>query len=190
MPSFGSVIRGIVRTVLSVLPLTGYLPILTNEKVQTPQILWPPIGSVVIYAAGIAAVLIWAIGELPKLSVKKAADRYWFAGGIAAALLSLGWYALLLIAYVKGVETPFNGLQYRTVGSVRTPVADRCTPNKTDQDLLRCGGLEDGDIEELWTPSSVYRVRFELFMSYILVLGSINVVIRSKPRDARARPMG
>lgn|GEM_PF-4670641 len=190
MPSFGAVIRGIVRTTVSVLPLIGYLPVLTNEKFQTPQILWPPIGSVVVYAPGIAAVLIWAIGELPKLSTKKGAARYWFIGGIATALIALGCYALLLIAYVPGVPTPFNGMQYRTVGSVRTPVADRCTPNKTDQDLLRCGGLEDGDIETLWTPSSVYRIRFELFVSYILVLGSINVVISSKPKSARARPMG
>ena len=174
--------RLLSRAVLAALPLSGYLPMVTNNRVQAPSVVWPPIGSIVEYAGGAASVLILLIGKLPSLSKTKASVGNWFTGGLIVACVALAVYAYCLLTYVKGVDTPHDGTQYRTVGSVRMPAAARCGENISDEDLLKCGGLDDGDIETMWTPASVRRARLELFFSYVVLLGSISLVIEASPR--------
>jgi hypothetical protein len=140
---------------------------------------WPPIGSVVQYAAGAASVLILLIGKLPRLPDSKISTVNWFKWGLLTAVLGLVGYAYCLITYVKEVETPKDGIQYRAVGSERTAAAANCPPQSSDQDLLKCAGLEDADIEKVWSPGSVRRARLELFLSYIVFLGSINLMIEA-----------
>jgi len=172
--------RWIARPVLALTPLTGYLPLASSGKLGASRFLWPPIGSAVVYAAGIAAALVVAIGKLPLVFRPK--SKAWFVGGLVTTLIALGFYASLLLTYVKGVDTPYNGTQYRAVGKIRTPTAERCPEHTSDEDLLKCGGLEDASIETLWTASSVRQVRLELFISYVLLLGSLNVLIESSPQ--------
>jgi len=174
----------IARGVLVLLPLAGYLPSLTKNALSAPHILWPPIGSVVEYASGIATVFVGLIGSLSKLS-RRSPDMV-FKAAVLAAFLALFAYGFLLSTYVKGVETPNNGTQYRTVGTERTGLAKVCYPNESnpsDEELLKCGGLNDGDIERMWTPSSVRWVRFDLFLSYVALLGSLNLAIAAAPRS-------
>jgi hypothetical protein len=47
--------------------------------------LWPPIGGVAVYAAGIAVVFIWAFGEFPQLFGSKRSTRRWVGFGLAVA---------------------------------------------------------------------------------------------------------
>ena len=174
--------RWVSRGILVALPLSGYLPMVTDNKLHAPSIVWPPIGSIVEYAGGAASVLVLLIGKLPSLSKKKTSVGNWFGGGLIVACVALVAYAYCLLTYVKGVDTPHDGTQYRTVGSVRTPVAARCGENISEENLLKCGGLDDGDIETMWTPSSVRQARLELFFSYVVLLGSISLVIEASPR--------
>jgi hypothetical protein len=97
---------------------------------------------------------------------------------IFLALVSLFTYSYLVEKYVKEVPTPENGLQYRTIGSERTAAVQRqFPPNISDVDLLRAGGLDDGSIETMWTPSSVLWVRVRLLATYVLCLSFVNFAI-------------
>jgi hypothetical protein len=176
--------RNLIRWVLVALPLSGYLTFAPGNKIHVPSFVWPPIGSIVKYAAGFAAVLVGLLGKLPSRSRTGDARNRWFNGALFVSVASLFIYAYFLSVYVQGVHTPENGMQYRVIGSERTSQSTLCRPNKSDEDLLKCGGLEDGDIETLWTVSSVRKARLELFMSYVVLLGALNVAITAaSPRS-------
>jgi len=162
------------QIIVVVLPLTGYLPLYTN--IHPPPLLWPPIGSVAVYASGIATMFVGLIGSLIKFSRRSPSSILKFS--LSAAFIALCGYVILLSTYVKGVETPNNGTQYRAVGNKRTDLAKVCYPNEvspSDEELLKCGGLNEGDIERMWTASSVRLIRLSLFLSYVVVLGSLNL---------------
>lgn len=143
---------------------------------------WPPIGSIDIYAAGIATVIIWAFGMFPqRLRYKKSARR-WAGFGLALAFGSFLFYAHFIAAYVVRVETPKNGSQYRTVGSEKSIKALHDYPSESDEGLVKIAGLEDGDIERMWTPSSVRLARLELFSSYLATLCLINFALGAHER--------
>jgi len=143
---------------------------------------WPPIGSVDIFAAGIATVVIWAFGMFPRRLRSKKSARRWAGFSLALALVSFLFYAHFLAEYVVRVETPRNGSQFRTVGSEKSTKALHDFPGESDGRLLEIAGLNDSDIEEMWTPSSVRRARFELFSSYLITLCMINLSLGAQMR--------
>jgi hypothetical protein len=157
------------------------------------HVVWPPLGSIEVYAATSAVAIIAALGALPGLFGAPTSAKKWATGGILAALLPLGCYAFLLTKYVKAVETPNNGTQYRTIGGQLTPLALKTYPGESPEGILAKNGLTDGDIERMWTPTSVECARLELFLSYVLTLGLFNfargslakAAIRSKQGSAK-----
>lgn len=183
-PAFDAVLRWVSRAVLVLLPLAGYLPRITDGRVHVPPIIWPPIGSIVDYAGGLASAFVLGLGSLPEITKARTRGR-WFAFGLLATFVFLATYATLLSTYVKRVGTPRDGMQFRTVGSVRTPASLTCPRNVSDEDLLECGGLNDGDIETMWTASSVRQARLELFLSYVLCLGALSIVVDTAPKSRR-----
>jgi hypothetical protein len=97
-------------------------------------------------------------------------------------------YAHFLAAYVVRVETKKYGDQYRTVGSEKSAKALRDYPGESDERLLEIAGLNDGDIEKMWTPSSVRRARVELFISYLATLCLMNFALGAHKRSLGAVP--
>jgi hypothetical protein len=168
--SGSSLLSKVLRISISILPLAG-------DKIQNVPIIWPPLGSVETYAAGIATATIALFAALPALLKTKSVATIGTVVGLFAAALSLVLYANFLLTYVKSVETPHNGTQYRTIGSQRTVRAQQLLPNDSDGQLLEQVGLTDGDIERAWTPDSVKRARLELFASYVAALASINFAL-------------
>ncbi len=61
------------------------------------------------------------------------------------------------------------------MGFRRTPQA-LGKGNKTDVQFLQEVGLDDRDLEKVWTHGSVVAARFLLFFSYTLFLASANVI--------------
>ncbi len=181
----GFFLRALPKTVVVLLPALSYLPVIAGQRHQVPSLVWPPIGSSSEFAGGLAVILIWIVGRLPTLSRSRANSRKLRAFTLAAAVIGLAVYVVFLALRVKGVDTPLDGRQYRTVGSVRTPVALRCGTDSSDEDLLSCGGLEDGDIERMWTPSSVVHSRLELFFAYVFTLSFINILLTSVKVDGK-----
>jgi hypothetical protein len=145
---------------------------------QSIPLLWPPVGGMTIYAVPLGSMVIGLVGwGFPKRLRKRTAARLRFAG-LVVAFASLFAFSYLLLRFVKDVPTPDNGIQYRSIGFVRTVAAQRVLPSTmSDQDVLKAVGLDDGSIESAWTPSSVVRVRLMLLMTYILCLSSINFVV-------------
>jgi hypothetical protein len=163
------------RGAISAIPIGGSAIHLL--QIHLPQLIWPPLGGIEVYAAGLAVVVIAVFGKLPSLFKIENHVKKWMGIGILAAVVSLSTYVFLLSRYVKGVETPDNGIQYRTIGSQRSAEAEQKFAQLSDQEIMQIAGLTDGDIERMWTPSSVANVKFELFFSYVFALGSINFVL-------------
>jgi hypothetical protein len=88
-------------------------------------------------------------------------------------------YSSLHNRYVVAVPTRHDGTQYRTIGSQRSEECLRKLSGKADEEVLVIAGLDDGAIERMWTPSSVQRVRLELFLAYIALLCSLNFTLGS-----------
>jgi hypothetical protein len=130
-------------------------------------------------ATGLSAVFATLAYRLIRNDVTKAKIGYYRAIALIVVLLSGSIYSYLLISYVKGVETPDNGIQYRTVGSERSERTKGLLPGALDAEILKIAGLADSDIEKMWTPASVERVRFELFISYLVALLSLNFLTSS-----------
>src|ERR1700690_1120036 len=65
--------------------------------------LWPPLGSLQVFAAGLATVIIYFLGLVPfQIPTKKAAGR-WLVVAVAIAMCSLGFYSQLISLYVRRV---------------------------------------------------------------------------------------
>ncbi len=102
------------------------------------------------------------------------------------AVIAVFVYSFLIERYVIPVKLPDGGRVYRSIGDQRTGFALSKYPTEADQRLLQIGGLEDDGIEKMWTPASVERVRFEVFVSYLLVLIAIECAIGSFTRATPA----
>src|SRR5579863_9602072 len=143
-----------VRALVATLPFAG-------EKIKNVPPIWPPLGSIETYGAGVATALFLLFGAAPKLFKNKAQAKAatYAASGLAA--ISLVVYGGLLSRYVVGVETPKDGTQYRTVGEQRSREAIEKFPALSDAELLHKAGLEDADIERMWTRASLHQARIE-----------------------------
>lgn len=173
------------RGVLSSVPVVGAS---LNHLSGFPPILWPPLGSINFYASALATALIASVGFYPIRSIEKGVWKRRAVFGLIVCVVSLLAYAYFLSTFVKAIETPNNGTQYRTVGSQRTEMALNRFPGATDGQLLRVAGLNDDDIEKMWTPSSVTWARLKLFLSYLFGLTSINFVWRIQSYLGSRRP--
>jgi hypothetical protein len=160
----------LIRGAIAVSPLAGY-------KLQNAPLIWPPLGGLEIYAAGLAVALIGILGALPSAFRTKAVAKKWIGYMVVLAFASLISYGYLFSKYVIRVDTPNNGTQYRTIGSERTALGSQAFPTESPEKILEGIRLEDADIKRVWTPSSVDHARFELFISYVASLGFINFLI-------------
>ena len=168
----------IFRAAVALLPLVG-------DKIQNVPLVWPPLGSVETYAAGVAAGVIALFGGLPALIKTKAIAKTGTRIGLGLSVISLFLYGYFLLSYVKGVETHGNGTLYRTIGGQRTDEALQKCHGMSDSEILEYAGLKDSDIERMWTPSSVKLARLELFLSYIACFASANFAIGAFTRASR-----
>jgi len=146
---------------------------------------WPPIGqSVQFFGAAIVSAVIALVGRVAKKSfrTKTSAIR---AAIICSALslLAVVAYGCLFLMYVRNVTDQVTGeTVYVSVGTQYTSEVTRLqalgkfpTP-VTDEDILKIAGVQDENIKKMWMPSSVFRVRAALLISYVLLLSSINFI--------------
>lgn len=170
----------LLRAGVALLPLAG-------DKIQNVPIIWPPLGSIETYAAGLATAIIAVFAALPTFFRRKGSAKIGAVVSLLAAVVSLIFYVNFLLTYVKGVETPKGDTLYRTIGSQRTAKAQLKCPNCSDEQLLEKAGLTDAAIEWAWIPSTVKRARLELFISYVAGLASINFALGALAR-AKTEP--
>jgi hypothetical protein len=156
-------------------PFGSYI---VGKSTQRIPLIWPPVGSLVIYAVPLASIVIGLVGWVLPKQFSKNVNVKLRTASVCLALVSLFAYSYLVLKYVKEVDTPENGAQYRTIGSERTAaVQKQFPPTTSDVDLLKMGGLDDGSIETMWTPSSVLWVRLRLLVTYVLCLSSVNFAV-------------
>jgi hypothetical protein len=158
-----------------------------NEAISVIPQVWPPLGSIELFAATIATLLILAFGYLPSITEGKAKLRRGARRAIIVAVVAIFVYVGLLAKFVKGVPTNDYGTQYRSIGYQRTPAALSEAPNTSDVKLLETVTLDDKGIEEAWTPFSVWIVRLGLFVSYVGGLGALSYFFGSLSHQPMVR---
>jgi hypothetical protein len=86
------------------------------------------------------------------------------------------------LAKIRGAGGGANGVQVRSVGFLVNPRVRALYPDKNDPELMRIGGLEDWQIQTVWTPGSVLALRLSLLMSFALTFGIANMAIGAVAR--------
>jgi hypothetical protein len=161
-------------------------PLLAQHYSQS-SFIWPPLGSLETYGAYVATVLIGLFSLLPLMLENKQQAKSCLKVSIAMAFVVFLIYALLVERYVISVETPANGVQTRSVGFRVEPRIRAQYPDKIDPELLRIGGLEDWQIQKVWTPGSVLALRLSLLITFSLTLGLANVALGAAARLKRKK---
>ncbi|HMH13263.1 MAG TPA: hypothetical protein VK578_09160 [Edaphobacter sp.] len=151
-------------------------PFLAQHYSESPFI-WPPLGGLETYAAYPATLIIFLFSFIPVTLENKQQAKSWVKGAIAMACVTFVIYAFLFERYVISEETPANGIQTRSVGFRVEPPIRALYPDKNNSELLRIGGLEDWQIQKVWTPGSVLALRLSLLITLILTLGLANVAL-------------
>lgn len=157
-----------------------------NQAISVIPQVWPPLGSVELFAAAIATLLITAFGYLPSLTEGKAKSKRYARWSIVLAVLAIFTYVGLLAKFVKEVPTNDYGIQYRSIGYQRMPAALAEALNTSDVELLEMVPLDDSGIEKAWTPFSVWIVRLGLFISYVGGLGALSYFFGSLSHQSTA----
>ena len=146
---------------------------------------WPPLGSLGTYAVSVATIIVSLCFLLPTLIENKQEARRWLKWTFCLTIAAFAIYASLVARYVVSVDTPNNGTQTRSIGYRVDPTIRASFPGKNDEELLRIGGLEEWQIEKVWTPGSVRAVRLGLLGAYSLTLGLTNIAFGAAERLKR-----
>jgi hypothetical protein len=146
---------------------------------------WPPLGSLGTYAVSVATIVVSLCFLLPTLIENKQQARRWLKWTFSMAIFAFAIYAVLVVRYVITVQTPNDGPQTRSVGFRVDPRLRAAYPAKNDPDLLQIGGLEEWQIETVWTPGSVRAVRLGLLGTFSLTLGLANIAFGATERLKR-----
>jgi hypothetical protein len=87
--------------------------------------------------------------------------------------LSLVFYVDATALYVRKIEIPSRASSILvSVGSERSEFAKKTFGDESDWDMLRGTGLEEEDIQKLWTLKSIVHARLILYLSYLgMILG-------------------
>jgi hypothetical protein len=155
------------------------------QHYSASSFIWPPLGSVETYGAYAAIVLIGLFSLLPNLLESKQQAKSWLKWAVATTCVMFLLYAFLVERYVISVDTPANGVQTRSVGFRVEPRIRAQFPDLNDAELLRKGGLEDWQIQKVWTPDSVLALRLSLLIAFSLTLGLANVALGAAARLKR-----
>jgi hypothetical protein len=158
-----------------------------NPAISVIPAVWPPLGSIELFAAAIATLLISAFSYLPSTIDEKAKAKHYTTLSIRVAVIAIIIYVGLLAKFVKEVPTNIYGIQYRSIGYQRTANALSEAPNRDDVELLKMAGLDDAGIEKAWTPFSVWIVRIGLFVSYVGGLGALSYYFGSLSHQSTAK---
>jgi hypothetical protein len=151
-------------------------PYLSQHYGQS-SFVWPPLGSLEAYAVPAATIVIGLFSLLPNLIGNRQNAKSWLKLSVGTTIVAFILFSGLVARYVISVETPENGVQTRSIGFRVEPRIRALYPDKNDPELLRIGGLEDWQIQKVWTPGSVLALRLSLLTSFSLTLGLANVAL-------------
>ena len=115
-------------------PFGSYI---VGNSTQRMPLIWPPVGSLVIYAVPLASIVIGLVGWVLPKQFSKSVNVKLRMISVVLVIVSLFAYFYLVEKYVKEVPTPENGVRYRTIGSERTAaVHEQFPPDVYDVDAF------------------------------------------------------
>ena len=156
-------VLGLFATLLALFPLANLFP-LGNE------IFLPPLGSSTALASAISA----AFALLSSFAVYALRPVRTARGVIGCAIVSFACAVAYFAAtdlYVREVAIPSENASVRvSIGATRTTFADTFFPGQTDEQILRGRGLDDEQINRIWTRGSVLRARLILWLTFSLCI--------------------
>ncbi|MGO9323901.1 MAG: hypothetical protein ACLP07_05020 [Terracidiphilus sp.] len=150
-------------------------PILPNNLHVLPA--FPPLGGTDLLLKSFASLTIFACGILASHQSKRRGASVKYRHGFLTAVAGLAVYATLTIFFVARLDNPdSHTYEFRSVGFWRTELGrtDPKLKNAPAVLAVEIAGTEEWAIEMVWEPWSIYLVRFFLFVSYLVTLGSFN----------------
>jgi hypothetical protein len=150
-------------------------PILPNRWHFMP--VFPPLGGTELLLKSFASLIILACGLLASHWRKRQSANVKYRHGFLVAASGLAVYLALTLFFVVRLDNPYDHTyEFRSIGFLRTELG------RTDPDLknappllaIHAVGTDEGHIETVWEPWSIYVVRFFLFASFVVTLGSFN----------------
>lgn len=170
------------------LPL-GLAPVAAHT-INLPFV-WPPIGNIDIFLGALTSAIVILVGWLStNLRTQQVAKRNMkWAVGVAAALSVL--YGVLLMSVVVPKENLRHETLYINIGFQRTTLAKTMFPEATPPgELLEYSGLEESQVQKMWTPGSILLAKVLLYLSYLSAMASANYAIgaHTRSRPSKSNP--
>jgi hypothetical protein len=165
------------------LPLVG----LAMPENHQPVVVFPPLGGMNHLLEPTASILIFASGMLAANLRKKRSPSAKYRRGFLFAAIGVVLYTIFVLSFVVRIDLPDHTYQYRSVGFRRTELG-RSHPdlkNAPDAQAVKVVGTEEEAIETVWEPWSIHIVRFSLFCSYVLMLGSLNFAFGAEKLETK-----
>jgi hypothetical protein len=159
------------------------LPIGAALFSKRAPILGPPIGRLTLLVVPFAVVLVGIGTVLPWLLINLSATKRLVGFSVVTCVLSLAAYSSFVQFFVAPVGISSQGrTAYVTVGYRLAEQYRILYRNQSSSEVLKDQGYEEDDIERVWTQGSLFATRLMGLMTYLLVLGSINVCIGALAR--------
>jgi hypothetical protein len=149
---------------------------------KTPM-LAPPLARLSLLVVPFAVAIVGVGMVLPWLAQNTRTTRKIVIGSAASCVASLLIYACFVQLFVAPVViNSQNRTVYVTVGAKRDQPYRQLYKGKRNSDVLKDQGYQEDDIDRVWIPASVFITRFMGLLSYICILGSINICIGALAR--------
>jgi hypothetical protein len=159
-------------------------PILPNDWHVVP--VFPPLGGADLLLKSFASLIILACGVLVTRSSKRRSARVKYRRGLSVAMVGLAVYVALVMFFVFRIDNAYNHTyEFRSIGFLRTELGknDPDLKNAPPKLAIHVVGTDEGYIETVWEPWSIYVVRFFLFVSFVVTLGSFNYAFGAVETD-------
>lgn len=142
--------------------------------------LYPPLGDVEGIAVA-ATIGFWLASTFVVFTSCEASRKiHPSVPGTLIAGLAIGMCVVivLFVLYVRHIKVPAEKLDLPvSVGYQQSEFAIKNYPDCTDWDMLNSEGAQEHDIQELWTPHSIWVVRVLLWLFYTLTVACFLSII-------------
>ncbi|HTV13978.1 MAG TPA: hypothetical protein VME68_04635 [Acidobacteriaceae bacterium] len=146
----------------------------------------PPLGNLdqFVVPFSIAVVAIW--GMFPWLIERRKTAGIAALGSGVVFLVAFGAYFVFVSHYIVRIDVPDKAILV-SIGSERTPWAQKTFGDKSDVVMLKERGQSEEDIRMLWTDRSIMHARAELLGSFLAIGAAFMFTVGSFVRISALR---
>ncbi len=156
------------------------LHIVAPDSSAIAAYLYPPLGDVEGIAIAATIGFLLASTFVAFTCCESSRKAHPSTPGILIAGFGAGMCVLivLFVLYVRHIKVPAEKLDVPvSIGYHRSDFAVKNYSDSTDWEMLNSSGPQEAQIQELWTPHSIWVVRVLLWLFYTLTVASFVAII-------------